>query len=145
MGRRVPLLGLTFAVALSLAVAGVVLVIYDAHGAWLTLAIVAPLAIVTVLAGEWIAARRPGGLRRQFALVAALGALQLAAGVVLFVALMFVSSHDALLTVLLAVYAAALDALDRAQARRAGVRGPRRRSATRWPRWGRAGATCAPG
>ncbi len=108
MGRRVPLLGLTFAVALSLAVAGVVLVIYDAHGAWLTLAIVAPLAIATVLAGEWIATRRPGGLRRQFALVAALGALQLAAGVVLFVALMFVSSHDALMTALLAVYAAAL-------------------------------------
>ena len=72
MGRRVPLLGLTFAVALSLAVAGVVLVVYDAHGAWVTLAIVAPLAIVTVLAGEWIATHRPGGLRRQFALVAAL-------------------------------------------------------------------------
>jgi signal transduction histidine kinase len=108
MGRRLPLRGLTFAVALALAVAGVVLAAYDAHGAWVTLAIVAPLAIVTVLAGEWIAARRPGGLRRQFALVAALGALQLAAGVVLFVALMFVSSHDALLTVLLAVYAAAL-------------------------------------
>ena len=72
MGRRVPLLGLTFAVVLALAVAGVVLVIYDAHGAWVTLAIVAPLAIVTVLAGEWIATRRPGGLRRQFALVAAL-------------------------------------------------------------------------
>jgi signal transduction histidine kinase len=108
MGRRIPLRSLTFAVVLSLAVAGVVLVVYDAHGAWVTLAIVAPLAIVTVLAGEWIATRRPGGLRRQFALVAALGALQLAAGVVLFVALMFVSSHDALMTVLLAVYAAAL-------------------------------------
>jgi signal transduction histidine kinase len=108
MGRRLPLHGLTFAVVLALAVAGVVLVVYDAHGAWVTLAIVAPLAIVTVLAGEWIASRRPGGLRRQFALVATLGAVQLAAGVVLFVALMFVSSHDALLTVLLAVYAAAL-------------------------------------
>ena len=108
MGRRLPLLGLTFAVVLALAVAGVVFVIYDAHGAWVTLAIVAPLAIVTVLAGEWITSHRPGGLRRQFALVAALAALQLAAGVVLFVALMFVSSHDALLTVLLAVYAAAL-------------------------------------
>ncbi|HEX6022497.1 MAG TPA: HAMP domain-containing sensor histidine kinase [Solirubrobacter sp.] len=108
MGRRLPLLGLTFAVVLALAVSGVVLAVYDAHGAWLTLAIVAPLAIATVLAGEWIAERRPGGLRRQVALVAALGALQLAAGVVAFVALMFVSSHDALLTVLLAVYAAAL-------------------------------------
>jgi signal transduction histidine kinase len=108
MGRGLPLLGLTFAVVLALAVAGVVLAAYDAHGAWATLAIVAPLAIVTVLAGEWIASHRPGGLRRQFALVAALGAFQLAAGVVLFVVLMFVSSHDALLTVLLAVYAAAL-------------------------------------
>src|SRR5829696_5614879 len=108
MGRRVPLLGLSFALALALAVAGVVLVRYDAHGARLTLEIVAPLAILTVLAGEAIAIRRPGGLRRQFALVAALGALQLAAGVTLFVALMYVSRHDALMTVLLAVYAAAL-------------------------------------
>jgi signal transduction histidine kinase len=88
--------------------AAVVLARYDAHGARVTLAITAPLAVLTVLAGEWIALRRPGGLRRQFAAVSGLGAFALGTGVVLFVALMFVSSHDALMTVLLAAYAAAL-------------------------------------
>ena len=57
----------------------------DAHGAQVTLTIVTPLAILTVLAGEWIARRRPGGLRRQFGAVALLGAVALAAGVALFV------------------------------------------------------------
>ena len=80
----------------------------DRHGAWVTFAIVTPLAVATVLAGEWVARRRPGGLRRQFGAVAVLGALLLAAGVALFVSLMFVSSHDALMTALLTAYAAAL-------------------------------------
>ncbi|MBE2317723.1 HAMP domain-containing histidine kinase [Solirubrobacter sp. CPCC 204708] len=109
MGRRLPLRGLALALALSLALPAVVWLGYDdAPGAWVTLEIVAPLSVLTVLAGEWIARRRPGGLRRQFALVAGLGALALAAGVALFVWLMFLSSHDAVLTVLLAIYAAAL-------------------------------------
>ena len=109
MGRRVPLRALAFAIALSLAVAGVVLVHFDdRHGAWVTLQIVTPLALFTVMAGEWIARKRPGGLRRQFALIATLGALQLAAGVALFVWLMYASTHDAIMTVLLTVYAAAL-------------------------------------
>ena len=107
MGRRVPLRALTFALTLALAVAGVVLALYGAHGAFVTLAIVAPLGVITVLAGEAIAARRPGDLRHQFGAVAALGALQLAIAVGLFVGLMFVSGHDAVLTVLLAAYAAA--------------------------------------
>jgi signal transduction histidine kinase len=108
MGRRVPFRALIFALALALAVAGVVLAAYDAKGAWMTFAIVAPLAVATVLAGEAIARRRRGGLRRQFAAVAALGALQLAAATALFVWLMFFNSHDALMTVLLAAYASAL-------------------------------------
>lgn len=108
MGRRVPLRGLALAGALSLALPGVVWLCYDLHGAWVTLLIVAPLALATVLAGEWIARRRPGGLRRQFALVATLGVVALAVGVALFVSLMFLSSHDALMTVLLAIYAGAL-------------------------------------
>lgn len=108
MGRRLPLRALAFAVALSLAIAGVVLAVYDAHGARLTLQIVGPVAVITVLAGEWLAWHRPGGLRRQFGLAAALGVLALAAGVALFVSLMFFSSHDALMTVLLAIYATAL-------------------------------------
>ncbi|HET6551732.1 MAG TPA: HAMP domain-containing sensor histidine kinase [Solirubrobacter sp.] len=108
MGRRLPLRTLGFAAALALAVAGAVLARYDAHGALLTLAIVGPLGIATVLAGEWLARRRPGGLRRQFGAVAALGALALATGTALFIALMYVSGHDALMTALLVAYAAAL-------------------------------------
>src|SRR4051794_23677334 len=108
MGRRIPLRSLSFALALSLAVSAAVLVGYDLHGALVTLAIVAPLGVVTVLAGELIAARRPGGLRRQFGAIAVLGAVSLAGLVALFVDLMFVSSHDAVMTVLLAAFAAAL-------------------------------------
>ena len=108
MGRRIPLRSLSFPLALALAVAAVVLVAYDAHGAESTLAIVAPVAVGTVLLGEALARRRPGSLRRQFGAIALLGALSLAAVVGLFVELMYFSSHDALLTVLLAAFAAAL-------------------------------------
>ena len=108
MERRIPLRSLAFAVALSLVVSGIVLVGYDAHGALITLAIVGPLGVLTVLAGELIAARRPGGLRQQFGAVALLGVISLAIVVALFVDLMFVSSHDAVMTILLAAYAGAL-------------------------------------
>ena len=108
MGRRVPLLSLSFALALALAVSAVVLIAYDAHGARVTLAIVAPVAVATVLAGEAIARRRPGSLRRQFGAITVLGALSLAAAVALFVQLMFLNRHDAVMTILLAAFAAAL-------------------------------------
>jgi signal transduction histidine kinase len=108
MGRRVPLLGVAFALALALVVVAVVGVVYGRAGAVTTLEIVAPLGVVTALASEWIASRRWTGLRRRFAAVAVLAALQLALGVGLFVEIMFVSRHDALLTVLLALYAAIL-------------------------------------
>ena len=108
MGRRVPLLGLALAAALAIAIPTVVWVCFGAHGAWVTFQIVAPLAFATVLAGEWITTRRPGGLRRQFALIAALGVVALAAGVALFVSQMFLSNHDGLMAVLLAIYAGAL-------------------------------------
>ncbi|MDA0174500.1 HAMP domain-containing histidine kinase [Solirubrobacter taibaiensis] len=108
MGRRVPLLGLALAAALSIAIPTVVWVCFGAHAAWVTFQIVAPLAVATVLAGEWITTRRPGGLRLQFALIAALGVLALAAGVALFVSQMFLSNHDGLMAVLLAIYAGAL-------------------------------------
>ncbi len=108
MGRRIPLRGVAFALAVALVVAGVVLAVYGGHAALVTLEIVAPLGVATALASEWIARRRWGGLRRRFAAVAALAALQLAIGVALFVEIMFVSRHDALMTVLLAAYAAAL-------------------------------------
>ena len=106
MGRRVPLRGVIFALAAALVVAGVVLAVYGGHGALLTLEIVAPTGVLTVLASELIAGR--GGLRRRFGAVAALAALALTVIVALFVEIMFVSRHDALMTVLLAAYAAAL-------------------------------------
>jgi signal transduction histidine kinase len=106
MGRRVPLRSLSFALALALAVSAVVLIAYDLHGAWITCAIVAPVGVVTVLAGEAIAGWR--GLRRQFVAIAVVGAAALAATVVLFVELMFVSTHDALLTIVLVSFTAAL-------------------------------------
>jgi signal transduction histidine kinase len=108
MGRRLPLHALSFALALALAVAAAAAIGYGRHAGRLTLSIIAPVGVVTVLAGELVAARRWGGLRRQFGAVTALAALQLAALVALFTALMFVSAHDALMTVLLAVDAAAL-------------------------------------
>ena len=108
MGRRVPLLGLALAAALAIAIPTAVWVCFGAHGAWVTFQIVAPLAVATVLAGEWITTRRPGGLRLQFALIAALGGVALAAGLALFVSQMFLSNHDGLMAVLLAIYAGTL-------------------------------------
>jgi signal transduction histidine kinase len=108
MGRRIPLRSLTFALALSVALSAVVLAAYDAAGARMTFAIIAPVAVATVLAGELIAARRPGSLRRQFSAIALLGAVSLATAVGLFVQRMYFSSHDAVMTVLLVAFAAAI-------------------------------------
>jgi signal transduction histidine kinase len=80
-------------------------------GAGLTsLLILVPLGIATVVAAHGIVAARAriGGLRRQFALLAAVAAGQLAIAVGVFVALMFVSGHDAFFTVLVAGYTGAL-------------------------------------
>jgi signal transduction histidine kinase len=88
------------AVALSLCVLP-----YGAHGALVTAAILVPLGAAMAVAAELLA-RRPGPLRRQLLALGALAAAGLAVGVALFVSLMFLSSHDALLTVLLAVYMA---------------------------------------
>ena len=108
MGRRLPLRGLAFALAVALAVAAVAGLAYGGAAAWKTLEIVAPLGIVSALASEWVAARRWDGLRRGMVALAALAAVQMTIAVALFVQLMFVSRHDAVMTVLLAAYAAAL-------------------------------------
>ena len=108
MGRRVPLLSLSFALALALAVSAVVLLAYDAHGARITLAIVAPVAIVTVLAGEAIAARRPGRCAPSSGRSRCSARSRWPRPSALFVYLMFFSSHDAVMTVLLVAFAAAL-------------------------------------
>ena len=98
--------GLIFATAVAALVATAALIGYGGHAAVVTLAIVAPLGWLTVLAADRLSRLR--GLRRRFAAVTLLSAALLAAAVALFVALMFVSSHDAFMTVLLAAYAAAL-------------------------------------
>jgi signal transduction histidine kinase len=102
--------GLAFATALALLIAGACLVGYGGEAAGITLAIVAPLGWLTVLATDRLIARRErlGGLRRQFGAVGLVSVALLTTAVGLFIALMFVSSHDAFLTALLAAYAAAL-------------------------------------
>jgi signal transduction histidine kinase len=70
--------------------------------------ILAPLAVFTAAAAHRLAAKRSGGLRLRFALIATVVVAQTAVAVVLFVELMFVSSHDAALTILVAAYTAAL-------------------------------------
>jgi signal transduction histidine kinase len=102
--------GLAYATGLALLVAAAAWAGYGTHAAWVTLAIVAPLGWLTVLATDRLIARRArlGGLRRQFAAVGLVSVAMLAAGVAAFVALMFVTRHDAFFTILLAAYAAAL-------------------------------------
>jgi signal transduction histidine kinase len=98
--------GLAYATAVAALVAAAALVGYGGHAAVVTLAIVAPLGWLTVLAADRLSHLR--GLRRRFAAVTLLSAALLTAAVALFVALMFVSRHDAFMTVLLAAYAGAL-------------------------------------
>jgi signal transduction histidine kinase len=102
--------GLRLAVGLAIVSAAVALAGYGLRAGVLTLAILAPLGCATVLATGALVARRArlGGLRRQFALVAGLGALQVVVAVALFAGLMFVSGHDAAMTALVVVYAGAL-------------------------------------
>ena len=75
-----------------------------------TLLILLPLGLATVFAAHGIVAARAriGGLRRQFVLLAAVAAAQLAIATGIFVELMFVSGHDAFFTVLVAAFTGAL-------------------------------------
>ncbi len=105
--------GLALALALAALAAAVVgAVTGDVAGAATTAVILVAIGGSTVLATEAVAARRSeaGGLRRQATVLAALVAAQLVVGVGLFVALMFVSSHDAVLTVLVVAYAVVVGA-----------------------------------
>ena len=100
-------LGLLVAVAGAAALAGAAWIAYDFHAAWLTFVLLAPLGCMTVLVSGAVLRHRTG-LRRQALLMACVAAAQLLATVALFVALMFVSSHDAFFTVLACAYCAAL-------------------------------------
>jgi signal transduction histidine kinase len=75
-----------------------------------TIAILAPLGIATVAGTRALLAHRDrlGSLRRQALIIAALAFGPLAVTLGLFVQLMFVSAHDALLTASMGVYGALL-------------------------------------
>jgi signal transduction histidine kinase len=85
-------------------------VVYDWSAAATTAAILVPVGGATVLLADRLMRRRArlGGLRRRFALGAALALAPLLASTALFTTVMFVNAHDAFLTALLAVYATAL-------------------------------------
>ena len=73
--------------------------------------VLAAVGIATTVLTSLLAARRRavGGLRRQFALAAAVAIAALLAATGLFVDLMFVSHHDAFFTGVVAVYAGLLN------------------------------------
>jgi signal transduction histidine kinase len=110
MSRAALARGGALALGSALLVAAVVLAAYDLHGAAITFALLAPLGIATVAATWALLAHRKqlGGLRRQALLVAALAFGPLAIALALFVELMFVSAHDALLTGAVGAYSALL-------------------------------------
>jgi signal transduction histidine kinase len=102
--------GLAFAGIAAILAAGLATTAYDTAAGVGSLAILLPLGFATVLAAHAIVAARTsiGGLRRQFGLLAAVAAAQLAIAVGAFVELMFVSRHDAFFSVLVAAYTGAL-------------------------------------
>ncbi len=102
--------GLAFAGFAAAAAAGLAAAVYGSSAGLTTLLILVPLGCATVLGAYAIVAARAriGGLRRQFGLIAAVAMAQLAIAVGVFVALMFVSAHDAFLTVLLVGFAGIL-------------------------------------
>ncbi len=102
--------GVALALGCALLVAGAVFAVYDLPGAIVTLAILVALGIVTVAATHALLAHRErlGSLRRQALITAALAFAPLGLTLVLFVQLMFVSAHDALLTFAMGIYGAVL-------------------------------------
>ncbi len=110
MSRATLLRGAALAIGCALVVSAAVLGAYDAHGALVTFAILAPVGLATVAATRLMLIRRArlGGLRRQTLVVAALAFAPLVVAVVLFLELMFVSEHDALMTAIAGVYSAVL-------------------------------------
>jgi signal transduction histidine kinase len=85
-------------------------VIYGGHAAVVTIAVLAPLGLLTVAGARQVAVSRVrvGGLRRQLALVGLLAVGQLMLAVALFARLMFVSNHDAFFMIVVVAYASLL-------------------------------------
>jgi signal transduction histidine kinase len=110
MSRATLARGVALALGCALLVAGAVLAAHDLDGAIVTFALLAALGIATVGATWALLAHRErlGGLRRQALVTAALAFGPLAVALALFVQLMFVSAHDALLTASVGAYSALL-------------------------------------
>jgi signal transduction histidine kinase len=110
MRRTALIRGGTLAVGCALLVAGVVLAGYDLDGALVTFAILAGVGLATVAVTHALLVRRArlGGLRRQAVILGALAFGPLVVALVLFMELMFLSGHDALLTAIAVLYSALL-------------------------------------
>ncbi len=102
--------GFVLAIGCALLVALAVLAVYDLDDALVTFTLLAALGIATVAATRALLERRGrlGGLRRQALVIAAMAYGPLVVGLALFVQLMFVSAHDALLTASVGAYSALL-------------------------------------
>lgn len=103
---------LALAVAVALVAALVAQLGYGWAAARQTFVVLAPLSCGIVLVVALLLAQRErvGGLRVQAGLTALVAAIQFAAATALFISTMYVSSHDALLTALLAADAVVLTA-----------------------------------
>jgi signal transduction histidine kinase len=101
---------LAVAVLAALVASAAAALMVSGHAAWVTFELLAPLGVVTVAAAHLLAVHRDrlGGLRTQAGAIGLLVAVQAAAGIASFVGLMYVSSHDALLTAVVAGWAVAL-------------------------------------
>ncbi|CAA9503038.1 MAG: Two-component system sensor histidine kinase [uncultured Solirubrobacteraceae bacterium] len=102
--------GLAFAVLAAAFGGGLAAAVHGSAAGITSLLILLPLGCATVFAAHAIVAARTriGGLRRQFGLLAAVAAAQLAIAVGVFVELMFVSRHDAFFAVLVAGFTGTL-------------------------------------
>jgi len=120
MTRRSVWGGVAVALGCAVLAATVCGAVYGASAGWGVLEMLVPLGLLTVGCAELLLARRArlGGLRRQLTLGGAIVVGQLLIAVALFVRVMFVSAHDALLTALVVLYAGAVGLwAARAQAR----------------------------
>jgi signal transduction histidine kinase len=110
MSRTALIRGCGLALGAAVAVAAIVLAAYDSRGALETFLILAPLGLATVAVTHWVLAHREllGSVRRQSLVTAALALGPLVVTLALFVQMMFVSAHDALLAGLAAAYSGLL-------------------------------------
>jgi signal transduction histidine kinase len=98
--------GVALALGAALLAGVVVLVAEDLHGAWITIAILAPIGTLAVLAAHRV--RHPASLPAQFAFTGALAVGQLVVIVALFDKFMIVEPNDALVIGVIAVYCGAV-------------------------------------